>query len=334
VELVNEIRIDPFGDHVSIISTIRRIRPKEFKKPQEFVCPFCAGNEYLTPPATLVLVKRDGRIEWLRDKDDERVKGWSVRIVPNKFPALTQSPPKVTSSRYLEAYGYHEVVIECPNHVGDIHELSTEQFADALTALLKRVEEMMSDPRVVTVLPIKNRGGGAGASILHTHSQIFALPIVPKRVEREVAVFERGENPLCNYLERELREGKRVVYEGQHFVAVAYEAPRIGYETWVIPRKHAATPIGMGREEIVELAKILQAISYAIVAKKGFECFNWWIHMAPKTAKDFHWHIEIAPLSSIWGGLEKGGDTFIIEATPEEAAQELRAGVQEFLGRG
>ena len=331
VELVNEVRLDIFGDHVSIVSTVRRARPKEFKKPQQFVCPFCAGNEHLTPPATLVLVKRGGGEEWLRDSDDERVRGWSVRIVPNKFPALTPSPPKPRSPKYLEAYGYHEVVIETPRHVGDVHELSNEQFVDALRATFRRVSEMMSDPRVDTVIVIKNRGGSAGASILHAHSQIFALPTTPKRVEREARAFGEGGKPLCEYIEKELDAGERVVYRGKHFIAVAYEAPRIGFETWVVPLKHERTPLNMGLEELEELALVLRALSYAIVVGKKFENFNWWIHMAPRNAKDFHWHIEIAPVSSIWGGLEKGGDSFIVEYPPEEAARELRKFVEEFL---
>ncbi len=331
VELVNEIRIDVFGDHLSIVSTVRRVRPKEFKKPQEFVCPFCAGNEELTPPATLVLVKEGGVEKWLRDSDGERVKGWSVRIVPNKFPALTTSPPKPRAPSYVEAYGYHEVVIETPSHVGDVHELSNEQFVDALRATFRRVSEMMGDPRVESVVVIKNRGPRAGASILHAHSQVFALPTVPKRVEREVRVFESGSNPLCSYLEKELRSGERVVYRGTHFVAVAYEAPRIGFETWVIPVKHELTPLSIDRDALEELALVLRALSYAVVKTAGFENFNWWIHMAPKSAKDFHWHIEVAPVSSTWGGLEKGGDAFIVEYSPEEAARILRKGVEEFL---
>lgn len=333
VELVNEIRLDPFGDHVSIISTVRRARPKEFRKPQQFVCPFCAGNEHLTPPATLVLVKRNGVEEWLRDSDGDRVKGWRIRIVPNKFPALTTNPPRPRSSGYLEAYGYHEVVIETPQHVGDVHELSNDQFADALRAAFKRISEMMSDPRVDTVILIKNRGGSAGASILHAHSQIFALPTTPKRVEREARVFSEGGKPLCEYLEKEIRDGERIVYQGNHFVAVAYEAPRIGFETWVIPFKHRRTPLDMNQDEVEELALVLRALSYALVTGKGFENFNWWFHMAPRNAKDFHWHVEVAPVSSIWGGLEKGGDSFIVEYSPEEAAKELRKFVNDFVAK-
>ncbi len=331
VELVNEVRVDLFGDHVSIISTVRRIRPKEFKKLQQFVCPFCAGNEEMTPPATLVLVKKGGSEEWLRDKDGERVKGWSVRIVPNKFPALTTSPPKPRSESYLEAYGYHEVVIETPEHVGDVHELSNEQFLDALRATFKRVSEMFSDPRVESVIVIKNRGPQAGASILHAHSQVFALPIVPKRIEREAKAFESGSCPLCAYLKKELELGLRVIHKGKYFAIVAYEAPRIGFETWVIPLEHSRDPLASSRDVLSELALSLRAVSYAFVKGLGFENFNWWIHMAPKNAKDFHWHVEVAPVSSIWGGLEKGGDAFIIEFSPEEATSELRKFVREFI---
>jgi len=332
VELVNEIRLDIFGDHVSIISTVRRVRPKEFRKPQHFVCPFCAGNEEMTPPATLVLVERDGSEEWLRDSDSERVKGWTVRVVPNKFPALTTSPPKPTSPSYTEAYGYHEVVIETPSHIGDVHELSNEQFSKALKAAFRRIGEMMSDPRIDTVIMIKNRGPQAGASILHAHSQIFALPVAPKRIEREVRVFESSsECPLCRYLARELGEGRRLVYRGKHFAAVAYEAPRIGFETWIVPIKHSRDPLSLSSEELRELALVLRAISYAIVRGRGFENFNWWFHIAPKSAREFHWHVEVAPVSSTWGGLEKGGDSFIVEYSPEEAASELRKWVGEFI---
>ncbi len=319
------MRKNPISSTIAIISTIRRHRPKQYgpKKTIE-VCPFCPGNEHLTPPATAVLVKRDGEYIIERDSDDKRVSGWIARIFPNKYPALTTSPPAVTEPGFAEAYGYHEVLVETPRHVPDIHLAPCEEIADALWLGFHRIREMLNDPKIQSVIMIKNRGALAGASIVHTHSQIFALPIIPPRIEMEIETFRREPKPLCRYLEDELVKEKRVIYSGKHFTVLAIVAPRLPYEVWIVPHKHSPRPFDLDREELLELAQVLQNVVRVYVDVLRFDSYNMWLHMAPKGVDEFHWHIELAPSLPTWGGLERSSDAYIIEVPPEEAAELLK----------
>jgi len=324
LKLINELRRNPISGTITIVSTIRRFRPKEYEaKSGKVVCPFCPGNEFLTPPA-IVLVKRGGEYVIERDSEERRVRNWVARVFPNKYPALTVKPPQVTEPVFEEAYGYHEVLVETPKHVPDIHLAPREDIADALWLGFHRIHELLADDRVQCVVMIKNRGAQAGASIIHTHSQIFALPLTPPRIAVEVEIFRVGNKPLCRYLSDELSKERRVVFRGEHFVVIAIVAPRIPYELWVVPYKHRARPLDLSYDELVELATILQNITKVYTEVLKFDSYNMWLHMAPKGVDEYHWHIEVAPSLPTWGGLEKSSDVYIIDVPPEEAAEIIK----------
>ena len=133
-----EIRYDPIvPTRVSVISKVRRFRPKELtlirhEATHLIQCPFCPGNEHMTPPATLVIKKEGDMIRYYRDSNDLRVKGWLVRIFPNKYPIFS---PYVTTS----GYGYHEVVVETPNHSIKPYMMSNGELALVFKAVLTRI---------------------------------------------------------------------------------------------------------------------------------------------------------------------------------------------------
>ncbi len=323
--MINEVRKNPISGTIAIISTIRRLRPKQYGSKKTInVCPFCPGNEHLTPPATAVLVKRSGEHIVEHDSDDKRVTGWSARIFPNKYPALTTNPPAVTEPGFAEAYGYHEVLVETPRHVPDIHLAPCEEIADALWLGFYRIREMLRDPKVQSAIMIKNRGPLAGASIVHTHSQIFALPIIPPRIRMEIETFRYGTKPLCRYLEEELVKEKRVIYNGECLNALAIVAPRLPYEIWIVPHRHSPRPFDLNHEELLELAMVLQNVIRVYIDILRFDSYNLWLHMAPKGVDEFHWHIELAPSLPTWGGLERSSDAYIIEVPPEEVAETFK----------
>ncbi len=318
-QLTSYIRVNKLTGDITIVSNIRRLRPKEFKKPKEFICPFCPGREELTPPATAVLIISEGRRTILRDTNEHRVRGWQARIFPNKFPALTTSPPKPLRDS-LEAYGYHEVLVEFPQHSPDPHNVDDKTYSHALWLLANRIAELYSDERIVSIVVIKNRGPRAGASILHSHMQIFALPLIPPRLAREVEAFKTG-CPLCELIEN---WSELLVHEEKEYVVMVNPAPRAPYEVWIIPKRHKPL-MGIEDEDLLSLAKCIRLVTKLYVEELGYEDYNAWIHVAPKGVTNFHWHVEFSPLSVTWGGLEKSSEAYIVEVPPEDAAKELRS---------
>lgn len=315
-QLIREIRFNPLTRDVTIISTVRRFRPKITSVSG---CPFCPGNEHQTPPATLVIKRSRNRFHISREYGDLRSKEWDVRIVPNKFSAL--------SVEDATAYGYHEVVIETPKHVQDPYELTCEEYAVSLYAAILRIKEILVDPRIEYVAFIKNRGLRAGASIAHTHSQIFGLPFIPPRIQEELAKYTNG-CPVCSYIENELRDRSRVIYVGERYVVLASYAPRLSYEVIVAPLKHSSTPLDLEYEDLLELAYIIRCVTRSYILKLSFDAYNFWLHMAPKN-RDFHWHLVLSPVSATWGGLEKSSHVYIVEVPPEEACEAIKRSFTE-----
>uniref|UniRef100_A0A7C2ZRJ3 DUF4921 family protein n=1 Tax=Ignisphaera aggregans TaxID=334771 RepID=A0A7C2ZRJ3_9CREN len=315
-DIINEVRKNPISGSISIVATARRYRPKSLKTDRS-LCPFCPGNEQQNPPPTAVLTKKDGQRVVLR----EYTYGWLARIFPNKYPAVTPNPPETSEPGFSKAYGYHEVLVETPKHVPDIHLIPTEELADGIWLGLHRIRKLFEDPEIKSCILVKNRGIHANASIEHTHFQMFALPFIPPRLEIEVNMFSTKSKPLCRHLEEEIKKKKRVIYIGQYFAVLAITAPRVNHEIWVIPLKHEETALNIKDPELLELAKILQTVTRIYVEVLNIDSYNIWFHMAPKNTIDFHWHVEVAPALLTWGGLEKSSDTYLIEVPPEETAK-------------
>ena len=180
-----ELRRDPILDRWVIISSERINRPSDYRQYRERpstggFCPFCSGNEYTTPPEILAFRKSGG----------PNSPGWSLRVVPNKFPALTIEGSTDISGdglfRTMNGVGAHEVIIETPDHEQTLADLPTAAVADVFEAFRSRLVDLKGDGRLEYVLIFKNQGPGAGATLEHSHSQLIALPVVPIYVQEEL----------------------------------------------------------------------------------------------------------------------------------------------------
>jgi UDPglucose--hexose-1-phosphate uridylyltransferase len=282
------------------------------------VCPFCEGHEYDTP----------GEVYAIRKPESEpNGPGWSLRVVPNKFPAVGG-----------DAGGIHECVIETATHVTNPTRLSDEQFAVVLLAWRDRTRQFARDDRLLHVTPFKNVGAEAGASLAHLHSQIIALPFVPEAVREEMDGAERyfhstGRCVFCDEInEQEDRSPSltlpaRTVFTRNGFVAFCPYAPRFGYETWVIPKAHASNFETLTDEAALDLARMLKRLLIAIDAVLAEPAYNLFLHTAPLRTSGlryYHWHIEIIPRTSRPAGFEWGSGVFINAVPPERGASELR----------
>ncbi|MCS7192515.1 MAG: galactose-1-phosphate uridylyltransferase [Armatimonadetes bacterium] len=330
-----ELRQDYATKEWVIIATERAKRPHDFLKGRpeptplpsyDPKCPFCPGNEYMTPPETFAI--RDGTLP--------DASGWLVRVVPNKFPALIPNgrPRRSRSGLYLrmEGIGHHEVVIESPEHDKTLALLSQSQVEGVAKAYRSRYQALNANPANELVLIFRNQGEKAGTSLIHPHSQIVATPIVPVPIRRVLYEAERhydamGRCVFCDILEHELDCGERIVCENQHFVAFVPYAARVPFEVHILPRYHQASFGEFPDEQISDFAAILKLVLCKLYFGLKNPDYNFAIITAPHYSQGdphFHWHLKILPRLTTTAGFEIGSGMYINVSLPEENAKFLR----------
>ena len=319
------IRRDPHNPRrLTLISPARGRRPHLFGAGE---CPFCPGSEHLTPKATLVAIECGDEPCYTSELGGTFRSDWVVRVFPNMYPALSKDPRLRPSRRgAASAYGYHEVVVESRIHEELRYLEDHRNVRYALLTLRERVRSILSDDLIEAVIPIKNSGPGSGASIPHPHMQVFGLTFTPPELDAEVGSFTGGPCPICEVIE----DSSLAAFESDHVVAVASPAPRASYEVIIAPKDHSLSYADASYEVLDDLSRVLRAILKYV--RSGLNVgYNMWIHTAPKSASDFHWHIEVVPLTSTWGGFEKGSGVFLVPTSPREAASKLRRALSELV---
>jgi len=339
----SELRRDPVSGRWVIIAAGRSKRPDEYRterrswvrKPGPFLfCPFCSGHEAKTPPAiATVPVPGAGPGD----------SGWRVRVVPNKFPALTRGEAPIPHRRGLfesmEGIGVHEVLIESPDHEADLPDLPPDHVRGILSACQDRFRSIEAEPQYAYIQLFKNKGPEAGASLSHPHFQIVATPIIPKRVEEEINASElhlrqTGECLFCRTLGEELDAADRVVRANGHCAAIAPFASRFPFEMRIFPRRHSPYFSSASPEEIAALGDVLQTVLASLRSLLDDPPFNIILHQGPHPARArelwpdidriSHWYIEIIPVLTRVAGFEWGTGFYINPVVPEDAAFFLR----------
>jgi UDPglucose--hexose-1-phosphate uridylyltransferase len=316
-----ELRRDPILGRWVIIATERAQRPLTLLEqpiaPVGAFCPFCPGNESATPSE--VLAYRDGT-------------RWTLRVVPNRFPALMieGSLDREGHGLYdkMNGIGAHEVIIETPEHDKGLADIDQNGVERVLWAYRDRIADLRRDIRFRSILVFKNRGAHAGASLDHSHSQLIALPIIPRVVSDEMEGAKRfyadkERCVFCDIIAQDRRDGERVVYENDDCIALAPWAPRSPFETWLLPKAHAShfetIQKGQARGVADGLRKLLRKLDVALERPP----FNFILHTAPLSeplSPHYHWHFEIVPTLSQVAGFEWGSGFYINPTPPEEAA--------------
>ena len=327
---MSELRKDPVVGRWVVIATERSKRPHAnataTRSERAEPCPFCAGRERETPPE--VLAYRD-------TSSAANTPGWSVRVVPNKYPALAGiediSPPADSPYHAMSGVGAHEVVIESPEHCLSMAELSEAQVEDVLRAYRQRSVALQDDQRWQSIIIYKNEGSAAGATLEHVHSQLLALPLVPREIAQEwrALMAHRDATKGCLYceiLDKERAEGRRTVVESAAFVGFCPFASRFPFEIWVMPKEHSPFFHAIAKDELRQLAYMLRQ-SLQRLAGIVDASFNFVIHSGPlKESKRerYHWHLEILPRISKIAGFELASGYYINTVAPEIAARRLR----------
>lgn len=327
-----ELRKDPITGRWVIIATDRAKRPTDFAKESVEIrgngfCPFCAGNESKTPPEVLA---------YGRNGSGPNSPGWTVRVVPNKFPALgiEGDLDRVGEGLFdrMNGIGAHEVIIETPDHQSTLATLSEKNIEDVFWAYRDRMLDLKNDKRFRYILIFKNHGEAAGASLEHTHSQLIALPIVPRQVREEVdsarRYFQEKERCIfCDIIRQERDSAVRVISENEHFLAIAPYAPRFPFETWILPQQHASAFEHTQSPMYAMLARLMKDILVRVDTVLARPPYNYIIHTSPigeESNDHYHWHIEMMPKLTKVAGFEWGSGFYINPTPPEDAARFLR----------
>jgi UDPglucose--hexose-1-phosphate uridylyltransferase len=313
-----------------IINPERARRPDQFAKtdgeklsstPYVPDCPFCRGNEQLTMNEILRIDGKDG---------------WNVRVIPNKFPALTEQGERVHKVngiyRSITAVGYHEVIVEHPLHNTTLALMSADAVSHVLSVYRQRYSIIRQDPRIEAIIIFKNHGEEAGTSIVHPHSQLVATPIVPyqirSRIDEAIRYFDdTGECVGCRTVQDELRAKERVIHETEHFVCFIPYAALSPFHTWIFPKRHSCSFDAITQEELNDLAVMMKIVLAKLYVGLNNPSYNYSIRSIPtreQQAEYFHWYLSIIPRVSKTAGFELGSGMFINTAVPEDSASFLR----------
>ena len=331
-----EYRQDPLSLRWVIVGSDRSTRPQEFvehtDRRSDIGCPFCAGQEAQTPNPVQVYPALNGRAKLFP---------WQVRVVPNKYPAVTTDviPDGPTNGsngslhRHRNGFGQHEVIIESPEHLTSLSQLSADNQRLVWQVYQDRLRQLRQDGRFKYVQIFKNVGAAAGASLEHSHSQVVALPWTPEDVQKEVERFgqhqaKTGRSLLTQIVDEELATGERIVAQSANLVAFCPWASRFPYQVCIAPRRAAGSIENLPAGELGELATIAGELIGRIERKIGGAAYNLILHTEPfdiGPRDHYHWHIEIFPRLTKAAGFEWSTGCWLNPQLPEQAAAALRA---------
>jgi len=295
------------------------------------ICPFCPGNEGMTPPVIKEIKNKDG--------------SWAVRCFPASNPIfiIEAGENKKAEGLYdkMDNVGAHEIIVENPVHNKTMSSFTIEDYKVLLELYLYRITDLKKDKRFKYILIFKNHGELAGSYIFHPHSHALATPIIPQRLELELyhskLHFQKKDRCLfCDIVSQEIRQNKRVVSINNSFIAFCPFASRFPFEVWIMPRFHSAH-----FEHLNEDAIKMEFISIMLGVMKRIErltnAYTIVIHTSPNIRTfqgqfdnlliddHFHWHIEILPRDQRSSKYKREDEFYVVPTTPEESAGILRS---------
>lgn len=308
-------------DHPKEPSDYLHFKPPYQSQTTDGPCPFCPGNEGMTPKEVFSLTREEGR-------------GWSVRVIPNKFPffhiegGFDRKPEGMYDM--MEAIGAHEIVIEGSEHKQHLAFMEPQQGKKVLLAYRERLIDLEKDPRFQQFLILKNHPGMFNR---HPHSHIMAMPVIPRRIDEEIwgtlDYYQRKERCIyCDIIKEEISMKKRVILETVHFLVFSPFASRYPFETWIIPKNHCPDFHCIKEEEIEDLSIAIQSLFFRFYQLLSDPPYSISFHTSPVQSRfhrsEYHWHIEARLRIGLREGFEWGTGFFVNPTPPEDAAAYLR----------
>lgn len=279
----------------------------------------------MTPPEILSLP---------RDRSPETP--WTLRVVPNKYPAITNDGAlqKISDGMFqaVQGLGSHEVIIETPEDNRQTADLSDSDIFNLMQTYAERIRAHKANSGIEYVQIFKNQGASAGATLIHAHSQLLALPQVPQVIQNEIsgaATYFKKHNSCvyCDMIQQEKRLNKRVIFENDTFLVITPYASRFSHETWILPKKHESHFETISQTDIRFCAEALKTALKKIDIALNKPDLNFVLHTAPiqsETLEHYHWHWEILPRVTGIAGFELGSGIHINPTKPEDAAEQMK----------
>jgi UDPglucose--hexose-1-phosphate uridylyltransferase len=322
-----EVRIDPLTGFRAIVAGDRARRPGgglSATPPAPLDRegdPFAEGHEDRTPPE-LYAVRPGGAAP--------DTPGWTVRVVPNLYPALSDDSPTPEPDAKPDLFwagparGAHEVIINAPDPVTSLSDLTPEQVVAAVDVWRERIR---SHSGAACVHLIVNERREAGASLPHTHAQLYALDFVPAAIARErerfgaYATRTMGGNLLADLVQEEVRRRERIVAIDDEVVLMAPYGAQVPFQLMIAPR----TPRDRFEDDGPTGARMVHDALTRLARRLGASPpLNLWVRTAPRGAEHFCWRIDIMPHLVHLAGLELGAGVHLNIVPPEQVASELR----------
>jgi len=325
---MSEFRRDPVIGRWVIIDNDNVYHPQDYEKedntPRHIAeSPFIYGHEHLTPPEIDVIHSKGS--------DD-----WQVRVVPNKFPALAVEgnldPQQVGNFELLNGIGAHEVIIETPDPAEQFADYSVQRIVDILTIYQRRYLDLTNDQRFKYIMIFKNFGASAGTSIEHAHSQLIALPMIPKYVQEKLdgaADFykRRGRSIFVDMLNQEKEDQERIISENQDFISFCPFVPRFAFESCIFPQDCHSKFQELDEAKLVSLATLLKGVLLRLKICLSNPSFNFYLQLDPvniEYEQSFLWHIEIVPKLTSVAEFDWDTGFYVVRTPPQLAAKYLR----------
>lgn len=322
-----ELRKDPATGKWVLV----RPGPRDTGSAESPLCPFCPGNEHLTPP----------EIAAYRPQGGSAGAGWEVRVVPERDPYFAIEEELIREGigmfDRISTRGASEIVIESPDHDMTLESAEDGQIERILWMYRDRVQDLKRDLKIRNVVATR-RHGKPGSRIRHPYSRILAAPILFDDVRTELTQAReyygyKRRCVFCDTLREEIATRDRLVQRTAHFVAFVPYAARVPFELRVFPRRHAAAFEDVTSEEVADLARLLRRLSGLIVKGVGEPSYEMTLHTAPNLAvkivqgewdtieRDYHWHLEVLVQPERAIGV---AGIAVTDMLPEEAARVLR----------
>lgn len=323
---ISQLRFDLVSKDWVVIAVGRAKRPEDYVKKHHNQpsagakdCVFCDLSGQESP--TMQIKDEQGNV--------------FVTVIPNKYPAF--SPTDNLNNGYLgpyeimDAVGFHELVVT-GDHERTIAEMTNEEVKLIIDAYQSRYLSLKDKQFVNYISIFHNHGPEAGASIMHPHSQLIAIPLIDPDLRRSLEgskkYFEdHGKCAHCTMIEWDVEDGSRVIFKNEEFVVLSPFAPRSSFEIRIYPLVHSAYFEKVDNKDKLELAGALRAAVKCVTKALNKPSYNFFFHTAPcddQKHDHYHWHLELIPRTGLWAGFELGTGIEISTIEPERAAEFLR----------
>lgn len=330
---MSEIRLDRIHNQYVLIAPERLHRP-DLNEPKNCIdslehrCPFCEGNESLTPPEVYAM-----------RENMPNTSGWKTRVVPNLYKAvqieLEDKSRRESMFESIPGVGAHEVLIDSPCHDCGLEEIDSQSIENWLRTMIVRIEDLKKDTRFIHLNIFKNFGYKAGASQEHPHTQILALPIMPQDelvfLERNMKYYHRhGRGIMEDILQNEMSDKKRIVAEIGSFTAFCPYASSFPFEVMIVPKHNFMSLEQCSRDDISSLAVIIKDVFQKLTSQLGKFDYNLYFRLAPLNPnfenegympymeKNYRFTLRIIPRIYRLGGFELSTGMGINPVSPEE----------------